>query len=327
MKKEEPRFKKGDKVRLICDYANLHKGDIVTIDQDWSLCPFVIGEDGKRYVVSDSSCELIKNPNDSESKFKVGARVKSTYEGDSSDRYGTIIGKSKKTHTIVWKIDWDDGNVSGSSEDGKSTYAESNLELVNEKIKPDVEKFKVGDFVRYYSKYAEDYIYGTITRIDDKYGKWCIWSHWGRKNQEYESYMLDTSVELVERGHVVNEDTITEHVGKFKKQDYFVPESDWWGIYYKKMLESRPIFVGADCGEERSKPKKSIMSQVTRFVKNLALSADDKLLRKYDLQNECGEVTEEGKGAILEKFFNSPENKAYLVSIAEGLEKERKEDK
>lgn len=94
-----------------------------------------------------------------------------------------------------------------------------------------------------------------------------------------------------------------------------------WGMYK----------VGLDMGFEEeyklSSNKKTIMSKISSYVKNLTLSADEKLLRKYGLKNECGEVTVEGQEAILENFYNSPENIAYLVSIAQGLEDEVKKNK
>lgn len=77
----------------------------------------------------------------------------------------------------------------------------------------------------------------------------------------------------------------------------------------------------------QNKEEKSIMSKISSYVKNLTLSADEKLLRKYGLKNECGEVTREGQEAIWENFYNSPENIAYLVSIAQGLEEESKKNK
>lgn len=68
----------------------------------------------------------------------------------------------------------------------------------------------------------------------------------------------------------------------------------------------------------------SIMTKITTYIKNLTLSTDEKLLRKYNLHDECGENTEEGREAILNNFFNTKENQAYLVSIAQGLEDESK---
>jgi len=83
-------------------------------------------------------------------------------------------------------------------------------------------------------------------------------------------------------------------------------------------------FIGEIGGYKfyQNKEEKSIMSKISSYVKNLTLSAEEKLLRKYGLKNECGEVTGEGINAINEKFYNSPENVAYLVSIAQGLEEE-----
>lgn len=70
---------------------------------------------------------------------------------------------------------------------------------------------------------------------------------------------------------------------------------------------------------------KTIMSKVTSFVKNLTLSADEKLLRKYNLKNECGEYTSEAIDAVKLKLVSDNEN--YLIEIAKGLEEEENKNK
>lgn len=96
-----------------------------------------------------------------------------------------------------------------------------------------------------------------------------------------------------------------------------------WGASFDSSVYYKPFI---DALESR-KPAKSIMSKITTYVKNLTLSADEKLLRKYYLHDECGETTDAGKDAILAKFFASKENQDYLVEIAKGLDAEAKEDK
>lgn len=66
--------------------------------------------------------------------------------------------------------------------------------------------------------------------------------------------------------------------------------------------------------------KKTIMSKITTFAKNLVLSGDEKLLRKYGLKNECGEFTNEANELVISKLVK--ENEAYLVELAKKMEEE-----
>ena len=61
---------------------------------------------------------------------------------------------------------------------------------------------------------------------------------------------------------------------------------------------------------------------IRKFVKTLTLSKEDKLLREYGLQNDCGDFTEEAKELVINKLVE--ENKAYLVEIATKLKEEDK---
>lgn len=61
---------------------------------------------------------------------------------------------------------------------------------------------------------------------------------------------------------------------------------------------------------------------IKKFVKTLTLSKEDKLLREYGLQNDCGDFTEEAKELVINKLVE--DNKAYLVEIATQLKEEDK---
>ena len=61
---------------------------------------------------------------------------------------------------------------------------------------------------------------------------------------------------------------------------------------------------------------------IKKFVKTLTLSKEDKLLREYGLQNDCGDFTEEAKELVINKLVE--DNKAYLVEIATKLKEEDK---
>lgn len=77
--------------------------------------------------------------------------------------------------------------------------------------------------------------------------------------------------------------------------------------------------------EEDKKDKKTIMSKIMEFAKNLVLSADEKLLRKHDLKDSCGEYTEEAEVIVMQKIMK--DNEEYLISIAKQLEEETKSTK
>lgn len=71
--------------------------------------------------------------------------------------------------------------------------------------------------------------------------------------------------------------------------------------------------------------KKKIMTSIKTFVKNLVLSADEKLMRKHGLKTDCGEYTTDAKEVVINKLCL--ENEADLVSIAKGLEAEEEKSK
>lgn len=68
--------------------------------------------------------------------------------------------------------------------------------------------------------------------------------------------------------------------------------------------------------------KKNIMSTITKFVKDLGLSADEKLLRKYNLKTDYGDYTSESINVLLQDICK--EREARLIEIANGLEAENK---
>ena len=61
---------------------------------------------------------------------------------------------------------------------------------------------------------------------------------------------------------------------------------------------------------------------IKKIVKTLTLSKEDKLLREYGLQNDCGDFTEEAKEIVINKLVE--DNKAYLVEIATQVKEEDK---
>lgn len=67
-----------------------------------------------------------------------------------------------------------------------------------------------------------------------------------------------------------------------------------------------------------------MIKSITKFIKELTLTADEKLLRKYDLKDECGEWTDEAEDALTRKFLD--ENTDYLIGIAKAYDKMAKEE-
>jgi bacterioferritin-associated ferredoxin len=61
---------------------------------------------------------------------------------------------------------------------------------------------------------------------------------------------------------------------------------------------------------------------IKKFVKTLTLSKEDKLLREYGLQNDCGDFTEEARELVINKLVE--DNKAYLVEITTKIKEEDK---
>lgn len=74
--------------------------------------------------------------------------------------------------------------------------------------------------------------------------------------------------------------------------------------------------------EEKELEDNNKTMNIKKFVKTLTLSKEDKLLREYGLQNDCGDFTEEAKGLVINKLVE--DNKAYLVEIATQLKEEDK---
>jgi len=70
---------------------------------------------------------------------------------------------------------------------------------------------------------------------------------------------------------------------------------------------------------------RQVMSNIVSFAKNLVLSADEKLLRKMGLHNDCGEATQEAYDLIKEKLVK--DNEPYLLEIAKAKQEEDKANK
>lgn len=63
--------------------------------------------------------------------------------------------------------------------------------------------------------------------------------------------------------------------------------------------------------------KETKMSKISKFIKNLTLSADEKALRQVGFKDESGAFTSDAYDVIEEKMAN--DNIQYLVDIANGI--------
>lgn len=151
-----------------------------------------------------------------------------------------------------------------------------------------MKEFKVGDKVRLV---AEDKLYGCIAGFyDNTYGY------------------------VIERAD-----------GKGWQRDDTVPKTyqskysnTYWYLNGKEKLEKieENIII---------KESKNIMSKALDFVKELTLSSDEKLLRKWGLKDNEGNYTDDAEVIITNKLIE--DNKAHLLSIAQGLEDKEKASK
>lgn len=108
--------------------------------------------------------------------------------------------------------------------------------------------------------------------------------------------------------------TTPEFLDKYgKKEDVFLT---------KYLLEDAIKRLSGSIWEEELEDNNKTMN-IKKFVKTLTLSKEDKLLREYGLQNDCGDFTEEAKELVINKLVE--DNKAYLVEIATKLKEEDKE--
>ncbi len=67
------------------------------------------------------------------------------------------------------------------------------------------------------------------------------------------------------------------------------------------------------------------MNSIVKFAKNLVLSADEKLLRKYGFKNDCGDYSCEAKEVVMAKLM--ADNESYLITIATQKAQDDKDNK
>lgn len=69
----------------------------------------------------------------------------------------------------------------------------------------------------------------------------------------------------------------------------------------------------------------SLVSNAVDKVRQLAMNKDDRLLKKYEVVDECGQITQGGKELLIDLLFS--ENKAKVVAKLEEVDADEKESK
>lgn len=176
-------------------------------------------------------------------------------------------------------------------------------------------KFKVGDKVKVLNKHD----YNTLVEIGKVYTVIKI------KDSPY-PYELDCGTCMMEKWLKLVEEE--PYYTTCSGSGIAVASSNIQEIINDMMEQTKkfsvyPMYMtGMDYGHTIKNNKTTIMSKITTFAKNLVLSADEKLLRKYGLHDECGNHTDEAEELVIAKLVK--ENEAYLIELAKGMELEEK---
>ena len=226
-------------------------------------------------------------------KFKVGDRIR-VKDTDNVRAYG--YAKESIGKEFVLTEEDLDGYHLNNNQYG-CNYLEDDFELVEDTPKP---KFKIGDVLR--NKKTLETI--TIIRISGKDIETTEEQSSSCANWT-EDYLWE-NFELVEEGCNSCEEDIGDFVGT---------------------MCNGTVEVYKDNEPSNSSGNKvgNTMSKLTSFVKNSLLSADEKLLRKYDLKDSCGDYTSEARELVIAKMIQ--DNEDYLIKVATELEAEEKKNK
>lgn len=95
------------------------------------------------------------------------------------------------------------------------------------------------------------------------------------------------------------------------------------GIWNPRSFELKSNKINEIIKEKKGIQK--VMNSIVKFAKDITLSKEDKLLRKYGLVTECGEYTADAQQVIINKMCE--DNKKYLIELAEKIEEEGKSKK
>lgn len=124
--------------------------------------------------------------------------------------------------------------------------------------------------------------------------------------------------------------TVTNVVGDtvyVQYDDGHLGHSDKPWKYYKVISRASNDFVCKSNAFTNEVTKKSttMLQGIKNFIKNIALSSDEKLLRKYELKNDCGEYSDEAKALVLR--YLTAQNESVLIEWAKAYDEEVKAEK
>lgn len=153
-------------------------------------------------------------------------------------------------------------------------------------------EFKIGDKVRLAGK---DELYGCVAGVRED-----------NNHDDYYDYVIERADGY---GWERDKDVDKTYQSKYSNKYWFTNYNE-----VEKIEENITI-----------KESKNIMSKALDFVKELTLSSDEKLLRKWGLKDNEGNYTDDAEVIITNKLIE--DNKAHLLSIAQGLEDKEKASK
>jgi hypothetical protein len=136
-------------------------------------------------------------------------------------------------------------------------------------------------------------------------------------------------------GGISAENIGMDKCGKVYKWEGSNPTSSWSyseelarltkGINSQPDLRLRDFFQEEEEAKKNNKSKKTFMTNIIEFAKNMVLSADEKLLRKQGLKDEYGNYTEYAWLIVKNNLLKAAE--ADLVVIAKAKEAEDQKNK
>lgn len=71
----------------------------------------------------------------------------------------------------------------------------------------------------------------------------------------------------------------------------------------------------------------TVMGEITKKLKELTMTKEQKLLRKYDVVDDCGDLTDEGRKAFIDTLFGDEDFAGILLARLEKLDAEEKKSK
>jgi len=159
-------------------------------------------------------------------------------------------------------------------------------------------------------------IYKTITE-QEKENKFQIGDTVKVLGQKWGGHEKGTIGTIVEPYHHISEKTLCWQIKDKNGYIFYHCENEIELV--QKIINNNP-----NC-EESKNTIQNIMDKIITFAKDLALSKEEKLLRKYNLKNTCGNFTENAKEIVMQKLLS--DNETYLVEIATKIEEEEKKNK